>query len=68
MSAAASPATLTIAGRLMLARYCDQSGRTSCGRAPHAEQRSRRLRDGTSTDPGSDGTSTKALRPHAQAR
>lgn len=34
-----------------LARFCDQSGRTSDGRAPQAVHRSRRMSDGTSTDP-----------------
>ena len=36
-----------------LALYCDQSGRTSSGREPQAEQGRRRFKEGTSTDPES---------------
>ena len=43
------------------ARYCNQSGRTSAGRAPRITQRSRPRSDGTSIAPERLDTSTRAL-------
>jgi hypothetical protein len=48
------------------ARCSRQSGRTSFGRAPQAEQRSRQRSAGTVTAPGRLETSTLARRPQSQ--
>jgi len=48
------------------ARCSRQSGRTSTGRAPQLEQRSRQRSAGTSIEPASADTSTAADRPQSQ--